>query len=121
MGKSQIDAMLDAGLDYISANATEMYVCKAEPTTRAEAITEALTAAATPTFQANADGDVSGRKKEVDSLVDEAITASGDARHIALCSGSTLLYVTTCTLQTLGAGGIVTMPSWDIELEDVTP
>lgn len=118
MGKSQDDQMLDDALDYISANATEIYVCKAEPTSRATAITEALTAAATPGFQANADGDVSGRKLAVDELTDESITSSGTALHIALCSGSLLLYVTTCTSQALSSGGTVTVPTWDIEIED---
>lgn len=118
MAKWQNDLMLDAGLGYITANATEIYVCVGQPTDRANAIAIALTAAATPTFQALADGDVSGRKVAVDALTDEAITASGDAQHIALCSGTTLLYVTTCTLQTLASGGTVTVPTWDIEIED---
>ena len=121
MAKWQIDAMLDAGLDYISSNATEIYVCTAQPTDRANAISTALTAVEVPTFQANANGDVSGRKLAVDAEVDMDINASGDATHIALCSGTLLLYVTTCTLQTLTSGGTVTVPTWDIELEDVTP
>lgn len=119
MAKFQIDAMLDAGLDYISTNATEMYVCTSQPADRAAAITASLTGAITPTFQANLDGDVSGRKKTVDQKVDVAITGTGDASHIALCSGTTLLYVTTCTTQALAGGGTVTVPAWDIELADV--
>ena len=118
MGKLAIDAMMDAGLDYISTNATELYVCTAEPTDRANAITLTLISAETPTFQANADGDVSGRKKAVDAETDVSITASGTATHIVLCSGTTLLYVTTCTSQALSSGGTVTVPTWDIEIED---
>lgn len=118
MGKLAIDAMMDTGLDYISSNATELYVCTAEPTDRANAISITLIAAETPTFQANADGDVSGRKKAVDAETDVSITASGTATHIALCSGTTLLYVTTCTSQALSSGGTVTIPTWDIEIED---
>lgn len=118
MAKWQNDAMLDAALDYISTNATEMYVCTGQPTDRANAISLALTGAATPTFQANANGDVSGRKKQVDQEPDIPITASGDATHIALCSGTTLLYVTTCTTQTLTNGGTVTVPAWDVEIQD---
>ena len=118
MGKLSRDAMLDAGLDYISTNATEQYVCTAEPTDRANAISITLIAAETPSFQANANGDVSGRKKAVDALTDVSITGTGTATHIALCSGTTLLYVTTCTSQALSSGGTVTVPTWDIEIED---
>lgn len=120
MAKWQIDAMLDAGLDYISTNATEIYICSgaSEPADRAAAIAAALIAAATPTFQANSAGVVSGRKKTVDAVADQSITANGDGTHIALCSGTTLLYVTTCTTQTLATGGTVTIPAWNIELED---
>ena len=119
-GKFQIDAMLDTGLDYISSNATEEYVCTSEPTTRANAISTSLIAAETPSFQANADGDVSGRKKAVDELTDIAITGSGTITHVALCSGSTLLYVTTTDSQALSSGGTVTVPAWDIEIEDAS-
>jgi len=119
MAKWQNDAMLDLALDYV-AGATEMYVCTGQPTDRANAILLALTGAAVPTFQANANGDVSGRKRAVDAEADIPITASGDATHIALCDGTTLRYVTTCTLQTLGSGGTVTVPTWDVEIADAT-
>jgi len=121
MAKYQIDAMLDAALAYISGNATELYVCSSQPATRAAAITaqlaikSGLTAA---NFTGPANGDVSGRKLTVNTAVDMAITASGSATHVALCSGTTLLYVTTCTAQSLTAGGTVTTPVWDIEIAD---
>ena len=119
MAKYQIDAMLDAALDYISTNAIEIYVCTTQPTTYAEASsTYALTSVEAPTFQAVGAGDVSGRKLAVDAEVDATITASGTALHVALCSASVLLYVTTCTSQALTSGGTVTIPTWDIELED---
>ena len=120
MGKWQIDAMLDDALDYISTNSTQIFVCSTQPTNYTEAsATYALTGTGvTPTFQANADGDVSGRKLAVDEEADISITASDDAEHVALCSADTLLYVTTCTLQALTSGGTVTVPTWDIELED---
>lgn len=120
MAKWQNDLMLDAALNYITANATELYVCTAQPTDRANAIAIGLTGAAVPSFQALANGDVSGRKLIVDAEPDVPITASGDATHIALCSGTILLYVTTCTTQTLGSGGTVTVPTWDIEIADAT-
>ncbi len=111
--------MLDAALSYISSNATELYVCSQQPTTRAEAITYGLTGAATPSFQSPANGDASGRKLAVDEEADITVTADGDATHIALCSGTVLLYVTTCTSQALTSGNTVTVPTWDIEIADV--
>lgn len=65
-------------------------------------------------------GDTSGRK--ITSNQHSAITvdASGDAQHVALCDSATskLLYVTTCTTQTLASGNTVTIPVWDIEIAD---
>ena len=118
MAKFQIDAMLDAALAYISSNATELYVCTAQPTDRANAIATALAGPATPSFTGPVNGDTSGRKLTVDQEPDISIGSSGDATHIALCSGTLLLYVTTCTLQTLTSGGTVTVPAWDIEIAD---
>ena len=120
MAKWQIDAMLDAALAYISSNATEMYVCTSQPATRAAAISSSLIAAASPSFTGPANGDASGRKLTVDQEVAVPVTGNGDATHIALCSGSALLYVTTCTLQTLTSGNTVTVPAWDIEIADAT-
>jgi len=122
MAKYQIDAMLDAALDYISSNTTQIFVCSTVPTTYAEASsTYALTGTGvTPSFQANANGDGSGRKLEVDEEAGITITASDDADHIALCSADTLLYVTSCTTQGLTSGGTVTIPKWDIEIADAT-
>jgi hypothetical protein len=120
MGKKQNDQMLDDALDYVSSGATQIAVCSTEPTTRAEAITTYMLAlsAGAPTFQANADGDVSGRKLAVDEEADIAITTSDTALHIAIVSGADLLYVTTCTSQALTSGGTVTIPTWKIEIED---
>ena len=123
MAKYQIDAMLDAALDYISTNAIEIYVCSTQPTNYTQAsATYALTSIEVPTYQANANGDASGRKLAVDEEADMTITASATALHIALCknSGSVLLYVTTCTSQALTIGGTVTIPTWDIEIADAT-
>lgn len=119
MAKFQIDAMLDAALSYISSNATELYICTSQPSDRAAAISTSLIAAATPSFTGPVNGDSSGRKLTIDQVTDESITATGTANHIALCSGSTLLYVTTCSAQALSSGGTVTQPAWDIEIADV--
>ncbi|MEW5797327.1 MAG: hypothetical protein AB1772_13360 [Candidatus Zixiibacteriota bacterium] len=125
MAKWQNDDVLDAALDKI-ATANILTVCSAQPTTRAEAITTYKLAdiAVTP-GDGNGDftvanGDTSGRKLTVAAQADVPVDASGDATHIALCDGTDLLYVTTCTTQTLTAGNTVTVPTWDIEIADVS-
>ena len=121
MAKFQNDLILDAALDEISSNVVELYVTSAQPANYAAIAGVALTGAAVPSFQANADGDVSGRKLEVDQELAISITASGDATHIVLASATVLYYVTTTTTQTLTSGGTVDVPAWDIEFADVTP
>ncbi len=118
MAKWQIDAMLDTALDYISTNAIELYVCSSQPANYAAIAGAALTGSSVPSYQANQDGDAGGRKLQVDEEADISITGSGDATHVALASATVLLYVTTCTTQTLTSGGTVTVPTWDIEIDD---
>ena len=131
MGKYQIDAMLDAALDYIKNNTTQICVCSAQPTTYAEATTTydggaskyklaVKTGLSSGSFTGAANGDVSGRKLTVNQQAAITVDASANATHIALCSGTTLLYVTTCTSQALTAGNTVTVPAWDIELADAS-
>jgi len=118
MAKWQIDAMLDAALTYISTNATQLFVCSGQPANYAGIAAVALTGGAVPSFQVNANGDAGGRKLAVDEEADITVTATGDATHVALASADTLLYVTTCTLQGLTSGNTVTVPTWDIEIDD---
>jgi hypothetical protein len=124
--KFTADIILDAACDYIKNNVTEMYVCSGANSvaTRAAAITAALatkTGLTSGSFTGPADGTTSGRKmtKNAESAV--SIGASGDATHIALCSGTTLLSVVSMTLQNLTAGGTVNVPAFRvIEIADVT-
>ena len=120
MAKKQIDAMLDAGLDYVSTNANEYYACTSEPADRAAAIAASVIASQTPSYSANADGDTSGRKKTVQAANGISISSSGTVTHLALCSGTTLIYVTTTTSQAVSSGGTLNIPAWDIEIADVT-
>lgn len=123
MGKATPDAVLDKPLDEI-ATATALVVCSAQPTTYAEATaTYALADVVTDgTDFAKANGDTSGRKVTVAQQPDVPIDTSGSANHVALVrtADSTLLYVTTCTAQSLTSGGTVTVPAWDIEFADPT-
>jgi hypothetical protein len=65
-----------------------------------------------------AEGDVSGRKVAIAQQTDIEITNTGTAQHVAIYTGSVLLFVTTCTAQGLTAAGTVTIPTFDIEIED---
>jgi len=122
MGKSIHDNVLDAALNYIKNNATELTVCSAEPTTYTEAHTTYKLADVvidSADFTGPANGDASGRKITVNQQADIDIDASGTATHVALTNGvDTLLLVTTCTDQVLTMGNTVTTPAFDDEIAD---
>ena len=123
MAKATPDAVLDKILDEIST-ATRQLACSAQPTTYTEA--NATYALADVTMAggdfSKANGDTSGRKLTMAAKSSALIDATGTATHIALVrvSDSTLLYVTTCTSQSLTANGsnTVNFPAWDIEVAD---
>lgn len=117
MARRADDTVLDAPFSVID-NATIMTVCSQEPTTRTEAVTTYALANVAPTFTGPANGSPSGRQLSVDQKSNVTIDASGDATHVALCDGSTLLYATVCNTQTLTAGGTVTIPAWLITFLD---
>lgn len=120
MPKSVHNDVLDGAFDVLD-QANIMTVCSAEPTTRTEAVTTYALAdvAMTPdTDFTKADGDTSGRKVTVASKSGVTVDTSGTATHVALCDGSRLLYVTTCTSQALTSGNTVNFPAWDVEIAD---
>jgi len=120
MGKKVDDTVLDGTLDII-ATATEIYICTAEPTDRANADTLSLIAAHTLIGGdfVNAD-DTSGRKVTIAEQADLAVDADGTATHVALCSATLLLLVTTCDSQGLSSGGTVTIPTFKYNSTDPT-
>lgn len=119
MAKFANDSVLDALLDKV-ATGTILTVCSAQPTTRTEAITTYKLADVVIDSGdfTKANGDTSGRKVTVAEQADIAVDSTGTATHVAICDGSTLLYVTTCTSQGLTSGNTVTVPAWDIEVAD---
>lgn len=124
MGKAAPNSTLDALLAEI-ATAVTLTVCSAEPANFAGISSVALAEATLTAGDGNgdytiADGDTDGRKVTVAQQADLPIDASGDATHIALDDGTDLIYVTTCTLQSLTSGGTVTVPAWDVEVADPT-
>jgi hypothetical protein len=102
MAKSIATAALDADLDAIAA-ATEMYYCNGEPTTRAAAISQKSAAAITMTSGDFAKSGTTTRTLTVTAKSATA-TATQNTDHIALCSASALLYVTTAPAQTSNNG-----------------
>lgn len=119
MAKRVHDAVLDGAFAVLD-DGTTITVCSQEPTTRTEAITTYMLAsdALTGADYTVADGNASGRKCTIAQQTNVPITNSGTATHIAICDGTRLLYVTTCTSQALTAGGTVTIPAWRVEIAD---
>ncbi len=128
MPKYSIDAMLDASLDEIIDNCDGLILCTSDVLTTGDPDYTKITGASALTAVhamtsgdfAKDDGDVSGRKATVATQADLPITATGDAAHIVLLDvGSTeVLFMTTCTVQSLTNGNNVSVPAWDIELRD---
>lgn len=121
MGKSVHNDVLDGSHD-ITAAATIMTVCSAEPTTRTEAVTTFALAdvAVSGGDFTKADGDTSGRKVTVAAKSGVAVDSTGTATHVALSDATRLLRVTTCTSQPLTAGNTVNFPSHKYEIADPT-
>lgn len=122
MAKWVNDLVLDGAWEVLDA-ANIMTACSAQPTNRTEAVTTYMLAdvAMTPaTDFTKADGDASGRKCTMAAKSGVTVDTTGDATHIALCDGTNLLYVTTCTTQTLTAANTVDFPAWKAEIADPT-
>lgn len=125
MAKWQNDSMLDAALQYLVDNSANVVLCNAQPADYAAASTTitgggaAIATAATIStdYAAIADG-VSGRKLVVPQRTDITVDETATATHVAIISGTTLLYVTTCVSQSVTAGNLVTIPEWEIEMRD---
>ena len=119
MAKWMNDAGADAALTYWS-DADKMVLCSAQPTTYAEANVTYALADVTPTYDAIANGAVSGRQRGVQAKTGVAVDASGTATHLALIkvSDTTLRYVTITPSQAVASGGTVDIGAWAIEVRD---
>lgn len=67
-----------------------------------------------------ADGTTSGRKVTVAAQSGTA-SASGNATHVCLDDGTTLLHVTTVTTQAITSGNAYNLGAYAVEFADVTP
>lgn len=122
MAKWIADAILDLPLAKI-ATATRLVICSGQPANYAGIAAVALADIALTPGNGNGDftianGDVSGRKLTTLQQATIPIDSNGDATHITLDDGTDLLAATTCTTQTLTAGGTATVPAWDTEFAD---
>jgi hypothetical protein len=114
MAKFASLAVQDAPLDVI-ATAIEMYICNGQPTDRADAIAKARHAAAITM----ASGDFSkstSTGNRVLTVTGKSVTAnsSGNIDHVALCSASSLLYVTTGAAQTANSGSSISVANFTV-------
>ena len=127
MGKLVHDDILDAALNVIKNNATQISVCIDTPTTYGHATTTDAKVLAIKSdltdadFTVADDGDLGGRKITIGAMEDLAIVGTGtqNATHVCLCDvDDRLLFVTTCTSQALVNGSTVTIPAWKITIPD---
>lgn len=126
MAKTAPDILIDALLDFIAA-CDRMVVCSAAPSSYSDAINtvDLATITMTPvTDYTKADDAVSpyGRKVTTAAKNGTTIDHNGTATHIALCktSDTSLRAITTCTSQSLTAGGTVDVPAWKWQVGDPT-
>jgi hypothetical protein len=117
--------VLDAALDEIKTNATTLTACSTRPTTRTEAITTYMLASIaidSSDFTGPATGDGGGNSRKVTIAAQNTVTItnSGTASYIAVCDGSRLLHVGSCTDLALVAAQTVNFPAWDIEFSEPT-
>jgi len=118
------DACLDTMLTYIGTSTILFVISDAStPPTYSECATtyDLATHVMGGGDFSNGDG-TSGRRVTVAEQATLTVDHTGTATGVALgISGtSTLVYVTTCTSQSLTAGNTVTVPAWTIQVGDPT-
>lgn len=126
MSKWQNDSMLDAALNYVADNGSQMDVVS--DTTTPEDLSGSLASTSLTLGGGNGDytledGDTSGRKLVISQQADINVTADGEANYIVISDGgspATLYLITTCTAQQLTSGNTVTVPSFKDEIADAS-
>lgn len=122
MGKWINDTSLDASLNHTADNGSQLDVTSdsSTPTDLSNSLAStSLTTGTSGSDYSISNGDTSGRKLTIAQQSDITISASGTARHIVISDGAGTLYlVTTCTEQSLTSGKLVTVPSFDREIQD---
>jgi hypothetical protein len=127
MAKSVHNDVLDGALKIIKSNANLITVCSTQPTTRDQATKLAASsgyrlasvAVSTSDF-AIASGSSGGRKVTIGAQNSVSVDDSGSAEHVAVCDGTRLLLVTTCTKQALTKGNKLNIAAWKDTIGDPT-
>lgn len=125
MAKYTHDSVLDAALTKV-ATATRLVATSAQPANYAGIAAVALADVALTPGDGNgdfaiSDGDLSGRKLTVSAHPGVAVDATGGITHLCLDDGSTLLHVTTSTVELVTSGFTVNLPAYVVEFLDVVP
>ncbi len=124
MGKYANPLVMDNGLNYVKDNSLWVCLCQGQPLDYAEATTlinnNGKLIAETgvlPTDFVLGNATPSGRKLVVPEKSGIEVNLSGTLDHIALVSGTDLLFVTNITnAQIVYNGNTVTIPAWEITI-----
>ncbi len=124
MAKFIDDSAFDAAIAVLD-NATTMHVTSAQPANHAGIAAVSLGSVAMTAGTGGGDytignGDTSGRKMTVLTQTIASASASGTATHVCGTDGTTLLWVATCTSQSITSGNPISVPAFDIEIGDPT-
>ena len=115
------DNILDEGLDYFDANATDLYVCSALPTTYAQATsTYAMGDKNGITVGAPTNASPDGRQCTVSAFTDGDATATGTPTHWAITDGTSILLAanTLATAEAQTSGGTFSISSFAVKFPD---
>lgn len=122
MGKRVHSDVLDGALGLVRSNATKMVACSGEPASFSAADGSLKLAEVTVGTSDLTLGDAagSGRRVTVAQKSGVTVAATGTANHVALLdvANSRVLYVTTCTPQSLTLGQNITFGSWTVDIND---
>jgi hypothetical protein len=128
MAKTVHNDVLDAALNYLKTNCTQISCCEAQPTTYASAAQNggkclAISDISGADFTGPAEGDSSGRKITVGQKANVEVSTTGSAHIFVLLnsSASQVEYTTDVSgPQQITDGNTMTFNSWDIEIADPT-
>lgn len=126
MGKTLHDDVYDQALNYIETNCDKLTICSQHPTTYTEANATYALGDAVPTFTGPANGDVSGRKTQVDAVSAATVDASGNANHAALLDtinskllATTPIYPVRSNTAQAGAASAITLDASASATDDI--
>jgi hypothetical protein len=116
------DDVFDNGLNALTNNTENLYICSTLPTTFTEASsTYKLGVKATPTVGAPADRSGGGREVTVTAITDGSVTADGTAGYYALTDDSASKLLAQGSLsatQVVTNGNTFTLTSFKIGIPD---